>query len=140
MLLIATSTIDRSALSRLERHFSLCATFGACDFVHGSAAVSSFFTHSLVTPLFRLVTRKIIPEVESAAYRPLVSLQAYLKLYEALLCARVSREAERVRRLTLFDPKFEPEPRRLHRPHRICPSRSAVLAVKLPRRPSLLWE
>ena len=81
MLLVAILTVDRPALRWFERDFGFGATFRTCDFVHRSTAVSSFFTHRLLTPLFRLVTRKIVPKLESAAYRPLMYTLTYLKLY-----------------------------------------------------------
>ena len=59
VFLVASSTIDWSALRWLERHLSFGAAVGTCNLVHGSAAVS-FLTHNPLTPLYWLVTLKII--------------------------------------------------------------------------------
>jgi hypothetical protein len=59
VFLVAGSTVDRTALSWLERHFSFSTAVGTCNFVHSSAAIS-FLTHTLLTPLYSLVTRSTI--------------------------------------------------------------------------------
>ena len=59
MFLVAGSAIYGPALCGLERHFSFSAAVRTCNFVHSSAAIS-FLTHDLLTPLYRLVTLKII--------------------------------------------------------------------------------
>ncbi len=59
VFLVTGSTIDGSALGWLERHFSFSAAVGTGDLVHSPAAVS-FLTHNTLTPLYRLVTPKII--------------------------------------------------------------------------------
>jgi hypothetical protein len=52
MFLEAASAIYWTALSWLERNFGFSATVRTGDLVHGSAAVSSFFAHTPLTPLY----------------------------------------------------------------------------------------
>jgi hypothetical protein len=46
MFLEAASAIYRTTLSWLERDFGFSAAVGTGDLVHGSSAISSFFTHT----------------------------------------------------------------------------------------------
>ena len=51
VLLETVSTIDRATLRWLERDFGFSTAVRTSDLVHSSAAKSSFFTHTLLTPL-----------------------------------------------------------------------------------------